>query len=160
MRFVAGRGAVAERLAEAPWRNCCWPGRRCGEAGRGADADGWGLPGRDATGRAHRCVMAVRALAQKHREEASGKRVQDWQPRARLARKYTMGEALHDGQAPPRQGNRVHGWQRDARWKRRCTVGKRVPGYFCLGGALRGYILSITSIGTPRIRCNCLFVAE
>ena len=36
----------------------------------------------------------------------------------------------------------------------------RVPGYFCLGGALRGYILSITSIGTPRIRCSCLFVAE
>ena len=31
MRFVAGRGAVAERLAEAPWRNCCWPGRRGGE---------------------------------------------------------------------------------------------------------------------------------
>ena len=48
---------------------CCWPGRRGGEpignqllagvpwrranresvAGRGADADGWGLPGRDAT---------------------------------------------------------------------------------------------------------------
>ena len=50
---------MAERLAEAPWRNCCWPGApwrrgwpRCrGEtvAGRGADADGWGLPGRDAT---------------------------------------------------------------------------------------------------------------
>ena len=49
MRFVAGRGAVAERLAEAPWRRG-WPRRR-GEtvAGRGADADGWGLPGRDAT---------------------------------------------------------------------------------------------------------------
>lgn len=85
--------------------------------------------------------MAVRAVAQKHREEASGKRVQDWQPRAR-------------------QGNRVHGWQRDARWERRCMAGKRVPGYFCLGGALRGYILSITSIGTPRILCSCLFVAE
>ena len=25
MRFVAGRGAVAELLAGAPWRNC-WPG--------------------------------------------------------------------------------------------------------------------------------------
>ena len=37
-----------------------------------------------------------------------------------------MGEALHDGQAPPRQGNRVHGWQRDARWKRRCTAGKEM----------------------------------
>lgn len=57
----------------------------------------------------YHCVMAVRAVAQKYREEASG---------------------------------------------------KRVPGYFCLGGALRGYILSITSIGTPRIRCSCLFVAE
>ena len=48
MRFVAGqvhrggeagRGAVAKLLlAEAPWRNCCWPGRRGGEAGRGAVA--------------------------------------------------------------------------------------------------------------------------
>ena len=36
MRFVAGRGAVAESHREAV-------------AGRGADADGWGLPGRDAT---------------------------------------------------------------------------------------------------------------
>ena len=81
MRFVAGRDAVAERLAGALMR----------------------MAG------AHRCVMAVRAVAQKHRVEASG---------------------------------------------------KRVPGYFCLGGALRGYILSITSIGTPRIRCSCLFVAE
>ena len=59
-----------------------------------------------------------------------------------------MGEALHDGQAPPRQGNRWH-------------IGLRAAAdYFCLGGALRGYILSITSIGTPRIRCSCLFVAE
>ena len=77
--------------------------------------------------------LAVRAVAQKHREEASGKRVQDWQAgarlasgftigrrvelaldeqmhdgqaSARLARRCTMGEALHDGQAPPRQGSR------------------------------------------------------
>ena len=76
--------------------------------------------------------------------------------------------------------------QGDARWERRCTTDKHrraratgcmagnemhdgrgvarlasvCPDYFCLGGALRGYILSITSIGTPRIRCNCLFVAE
>ena len=119
--------------------------------------------------------LAVRTVAQKHREEASGKRVQDrqagarlasgftigrrvelaldeqmhdGQASARLARKCTMGEALYDGQAPPRQGNRWH-------------IGLRaVARYFCLGGALRGYILSITSIGTPRIRCSCLFVAE
>ena len=32
MRFVAGRGAVAELLlAWALWRSCCWPGRRGGE---------------------------------------------------------------------------------------------------------------------------------
>ena len=68
--------------------------------------------------------LAVRALAQKHREEASGKRVQDWQPRARQARRCTMGEALHDGQAPPRQGKRVHDGQGDARWERRCTTDK------------------------------------
>ena len=155
----AGRGAVAEKLAGAPWLRG-WPGRR-GETVAGRDAVAERLAGAlMRMAGAHRCVMAVRALAQKHREEASGKRVQDWQPRARLARKYTMGEALHDGQAPPRQGNRVHGWQRDARWKRRCSAGKRMPGYFCLGGALRGYILSITSMGTPRIRCSCLFVAE
>ena len=55
--------------------------------------------------------LAVRAVAQKHREEASGKRVQDWQPRARLARKYTKGEVLYDGQG-------------DARWERRCTTDK------------------------------------
>ena len=46
--------------------------------------------------------LAVRAVAQKHREEASGKRVQDWQAGARLARRCTMGDALH-------------GWQGDAR---------------------------------------------
>ena len=82
--------------------------------------------------------LAVRAVAQKHREEASGKRVKDCQPRARLARRCTMGEALHDGQAPPRQGNRVHGWQRDARWKRRCTAGKRVPGLLLFGWCAEG----------------------
>ena len=98
--------------------------RRGGEAGRGAVAKLLLAGALMRMAGAHRCVMAVRALAQKHREEASGKRVQDWQPRARLARKYTMGEALHDGQAPPRQGNRVHGWQRDARWERRCTTDK------------------------------------
>ena len=152
MRFVAGRGAAAKSHREDA-------------AGQGADAE---------------VFLAVGAVAKKHREEASGKRVQDWQPRARLARKCTtgevlycrqgdarratactpgqpgawlatkctMGEALHDGQAPPRQGNRWH-------------IGLRaVARYFCLGGALRGYILSITSIGTPRIRCSCLFVAE
>ena len=80
-------------------------------AGLGADAGGRGLPGRDATGRAHRCVMAVRAVAQKYREEASGKRVQDWQPRARLARRCTKGEVLYGGQG-------------DARWERRCTTDK------------------------------------
>lgn len=69
-------------------------------------------------------------------------------------------------------GEALHGWQGDARRASRCamlemvgyatacTKRKQVPGYFCLGGALRGYILSITSVGTPRIRCNCLFVAE
>ena len=88
-------------------------------AGLGADAGGWGLPGRDATGRAHRCVMAVRAVAQKHREEASGKRVQDWQAGARLASGFTIGrrvelaldEQMHDGQA-------------SARLARKCTMGE------------------------------------
>ena len=130
MRFVAGRGAVVEKLAGALMRMA------------GVFLAEMQLAG------VHHCVMAVRAVAQKHREEASGKRVKDCQPRARLARRCTMGEALHDGQAPPRQGSRWH-------------IGLRaVARYFCLDGALRGYILSITSIGTPRIRCSCLFVAE
>lgn len=81
MRLVAGRGAVLEKLAGALMRMA---GVFLAEL-----------------------QLAVRAVAQKYREEASGKRVQDWQPRAR-------------------QGNRVHGWQRDARWKRRCTTGKEM----------------------------------
>ena len=42
MRFVAGRCAVAEvLLAGAPWRRCCWPGRRGGcAAGRSASTNG------------------------------------------------------------------------------------------------------------------------
>ena len=77
-----------------------------------------------------------------------GKRVRGWQGDARWEMRCTAGKEMHDGQAPQRQGSRWH-------------IGLRaVARYFCLGGALRGYILSITSIGTPRIRCNCLFVAE
>ena len=77
-----------------------------------------------------------------------GKRVRGWQGDARWEMRCTAGKEMHDGQAPQRQGSRWH-------------IGLRaVARYFCLDGALRGYILSITSIGTPRIRCNCLFVAE
>ena len=49
MRFVAGRGAVAERHREdgadrgrrggAPSGSCCWPGRRGRAAGRGTGAE-------------------------------------------------------------------------------------------------------------------------
>ena len=77
-----------------------------------------------------------------------GKRVRGWQGDARWEMRCTAGKEMHDGQAPQRQGSRWH-------------IGLRaVARYFCLGGALRGYILSITSMGTPRIRCSCLFVAE
>ena len=93
MRFVAGRGAVVEKQAGALMRMA------------GVFLAEMQLAG------AHRCVMAVRTAAQRHREEASGKRVLDGQAGARRARRCTMGEALHDGQAPPRQGNWVHGWQ-------------------------------------------------
>ena len=82
--------------------------------------------------------MAVRAVAQKHREEASGKRVQDWQAGARLASGFTIGrrvglaldEQMHDGQASARlarrctMGEALHGWQGDARLARRCTMGE------------------------------------
>ena len=124
MRFVAGRCAGAKLLLAGALM-------RMAEAFLAEKQ----LAARTAAnGRARRCA------------EASGRGVR--QASARLARKFTMGEALHDGQAPPRQGNRLH-------------IGLRaVARYFCLGGALRGYILSITSMGTPRIRCSCLFVAE
>ena len=101
----------AERLAEAPWRRA----NREAVAGRGAVAKlllagalmrmaGVFLAEMQLAG-AHRCVMAVRAVAQKHREEASGKRVQDWQAGARLASGFTIGrrvefaldEQMHDG---------------------------------------------------------------
>ena len=36
MRFVAGRGAKEVLLAEAPWRQRYWQGRRGGFVGRGA----------------------------------------------------------------------------------------------------------------------------
>ena len=81
MRFVAGLGTVAERLAEALWRNCCWPGapwRRANReavAGWGADADGWGLPGRDAT-------IDTEGVAEKEWQRRSGSEgvaVKEWQ---------------------------------------------------------------------------------
>ena len=145
MRLVAGRGADAGGLG--------LPGRDA--TGWGADAEGWGLPGRDATGRG----APLRNGRARRGAEASGRGFRQasarlatactpGQPGAWLATRCTMGEALHDGQAPPRQGNRWH-------------IGLRaVARYFCLGGALRGYILSITAVGTPRIRCSGLFVAE
>ena len=86
MRFVAGRGAVAKLLL----------------AGALMRMAGVFLA---------EMQLAVRTVAQKYREEASGKRVQDWQPRARLARRCTKGEVLYGGQG-------------DARWERRCTTGK------------------------------------
>ena len=119
MRFVAGRvhrggepgrGAVAKLLlAGAPMRMA------------GVFLAEMQLPG------AHRCVMAVRAVAQKHREEASGKRVQDWQPRARLASGFTirrrvelvLDELMHDGQADA--GLFLFGW---------CAEGVHLVYYF------------------------------
>ena len=112
MRFVAGRGAVverlagctvAERLAEAPWRRA----NREAVAGRGAVAKLLlaGALMRMAGVFLAEMQLAVRAVAQKHREEASGKRVQDWQAGARLASGFTIGrrvefaldEQMHDG---------------------------------------------------------------
>ena len=108
-------------LAGAPWRRG-WPMRRGKtDAGRGADAGGWGLPGRDATGRAHRCV------------EASGRGVR--QANARLATACTAGKEMHEGRGVVRQarrckiGNRVHGWQGNARRERCCTAGKEMQDW-------------------------------
>ena len=88
MRVVAGRSAVAKLLLAGALMRVAWVF----------------LAEMQLAG-AHRCVMAVRTVAQKHREEASGKRVQDWQPGARLASGFTIGrrvefaldEQMHDG---------------------------------------------------------------
>ena len=71
--------------------------------------------------------LAVRAVAQKCREEASGKRVQDWQAGARLASGFTIGrrvelaldEQMHDGQADA--GLLLFGW---------CAEGVHLVYYF------------------------------
>ena len=69
----------------------------------------------------------MRAVAQKRREEASGKRVQDWQAGARLASGFTIGrrvelaldEHMHDGQADA--GLLLFGW---------CAEGVHLVYYF------------------------------
>ena len=59
MRFVAGRDAVAELLAGAPWwLSCCWPGDATEQ-----DAAGRGHPDRVVAGRG--------AAAELHREAIS-----------------------------------------------------------------------------------------
>ena len=80
MRFVAGRGAVAKLLlAGAPWRRA----NREAVAGRGADADGWGLPGRDATIDAGGVAVKAGGLAKPERKifaiDAEGVAVKEWQ---------------------------------------------------------------------------------
>ena len=60
-RDAAGRGAVVDLLAEAPWRRrwqgapwwICWPGRQGGAAGRGyrGEEDGGTVAGVAASGR-------------------------------------------------------------------------------------------------------------
>ena len=111
MRFVAGRV------------------RRGGEAGRGAVAKLLlaGALMRMAGVFLAEVQLAVRAVAQKHREEASGKRVQDWQAGARLASGFTIGrrvefaldEQMHDGQADA--GLFLFGW---------CAEGVHLVYYF------------------------------
>ena len=66
MRFVAGRGAVLEKLAGALMRMA---GVFLAEM-----------------------QLAVRAAAQRHREEAFGKRVHGWQGNARWERRCTTDE--------------------------------------------------------------------
>ena len=103
--------------------------RRGGEAGRGAVAKLLlaGALMRMAGVFLAEVQLAVRAVAQKHREEASGKRVQDWQAGARLASGFTIGrrvelaldEQMHDGQADA--GLLLFGW---------CAEGVHLVYYF------------------------------
>ena len=101
-----------------------WPRRR-GEtvAGRGADADGWGLPGRDATGRG----VPLRNGRARRGAEVSGRGFRQasarlatactpGQPGAWLASGFTIArrvelaldEQMHDGQADA--GLLLFGW--------------------------------------------------
>ena len=93
-----------------------------------------------------RFVAGRGAAAKSHREDAAGQGAD--------AEVFLAVGAVAKKHREEASGKRVQDWQPRARLASVC------PGYFCLGGALRGYILSITSIGTPRIRCSCLFVAE
>ena len=59
MRFIAGRGAVAELLAGAPWRSC-WPGAMRQSAIRKMLLDGRGAVAKRQAGNA---AVAKRLLA-------------------------------------------------------------------------------------------------
>ena len=104
MRFVAGRGAVAEKQAGALMQMAGVFLAEMQLAGALMRRGGVFLAAMQ---------LAVRAVAQKHREEASGKRMQDGQPGAWLARKCTKGEVLY-------------GRQGDARLATGCTAGKEM----------------------------------
>ena len=80
--------------------------------------------------------LAVRAVAQKHREEASGKRVQDWQPRARLARKCTTGEVLYCRQGDARRATACTPGQPGAWLATRCTMEEALHGWQARAGLL------------------------
>ena len=86
MRFVAGRGAVAELLlAGALWRSCCWPGRR---GGKPSGISCW--PRRRGEAVAGRKPLAQRTAcrgieAELHREELAAPQKTMWLHREELA---------------------------------------------------------------------------
>ena len=73
--------------------------------------------------------LAVRAVAQKHREEASGKRVQDWQAGARLARRCKTGKEMHDGRGVARRTSTAAPGQPGAWLATRCTMEEALHGW-------------------------------
>ena len=94
MRFVAGRGAVAERCREAAlWRSICWPGRRGGAAGRECHGEEDG----GAVAESHREAFAGQgAAAELHREAATaGKGRYCWKGEQLPEIRTTAGKESH-----------------------------------------------------------------
>ena len=114
-----------------PDEACCWPGRRGGEAGRGAVAKLLlaGALMLMAGASLAEIQLAVRTAANgraRRSAEASGRGFR--QASARLATACTAGKEIHEGRGVVRQvrrckiGNRAYSWQGDARWVSGCLV--------------------------------------
>lgn len=117
----AGRGAVAKLLLAGALMRMAGVFLAEMQLAVRTAANGRARRGAEASGRGFRQASARLATA-----------CTPERPGAWLVTRCTMGEALHDGQAQPRQGNRVHGWQADAGLLLfgRCAEGVHLVYYF------------------------------